>query len=355
MQENRNYFTNRARNCAIKMQELKKDLPYYCVEFFVGIETKTTPLTRLNYAYDLRIFFDYLSKFCFTDKKPNQILLDDLNELTSVDIEQFVSYLSFYEFNGKEVICNESAKSRKLSAVRSFFKYLFSRDLLKSDVASKVPVPKRHDKEIIRLDVNSTVNEVSDLIDTVSDGQGLSDRQKKFHELTKIRDLAIITLFLGTGIRISELVGLNFGDVDLENQSFVVTRKGGNRAILYFGEEVYEALYDYLIVSRGLDVKKDRDLPLFLSIQDKRMSVRAVENLVKKYASISTPLKKITPHKLRSTFGTNLYKQTGDIYVVADCLGHRDVNTTKKHYAAITEDIRREAISVVKLKKTDND
>lgn len=350
MQENQNYFTTRAKNCALKMQELKKDLPYYCVEYFMGIEQKTTPLTRLNYAYDLRIFFDFLSKCCFTDKKSNEISFEDLNELTAVDIEQFISYLSFYNYNGKEIMCNESAKSRKLSSVRALFKYLFSRDKINADVASKVPVPKRHDKEIIRLDVNSSVNEVSDFLDTVDNGDGLTKRQRHFHNRTKVRDLAIVTLFLGTGIRISELVGLNFGDINLETQSFVVTRKGGNRAILYFGNEVRNALYDYAILSRNLDEKKDKDAPLFLSLQDKRISVRAVENLVNKYAGISTPLKKITPHKLRSTFGTNLYKETGDIYVVADCLGHRDVNTTKKHYAAITEDIRRDAIGVVKLR-----
>ena len=90
---------------------------------------------------------------------------------------------------------------------------------------------------------------------------------------------------------------------------------------------------------------------LFLSLQKKRIGVRAVEKLVKKYASIAAPLKHITPHKLRSTFGTNLYRETGDIYVVAAVLGHKDVNTTRKHYAAIQEDIRRTAADKVKLRK----
>ena len=80
------------------------------------------------------------------------------------------------------------------------------------------------------------------------------------------------------------------------------------------------------------------------------MSVRAVEKLIKKYASIVTPLKHITPHKLRSTFGTNLYKQTNDIYVVADVLGHKDVNTTRKHYAAMSDDIRKRAATVIRLR-----
>ena len=351
MQVNTNYFTERAKNCIKRTDEIRKQLPYYCTEFFTAIESRTTPLTRLNYAYDLRIFFDFLSKECFSNKPVKQISLEDLEQLSAVDIELFLSYLSYYTYDGKEFTCGESAKSRKLSTVRALFKYLFSRDRIACDVASKVGVPKQRDKEIIRLDVNESVDEITDLIDVVDGGDGLTGRQKAFHELTKTRDLALITLFLGTGIRISELVGLNFGDVRLDTNSFVVTRKGGARAILYFGQEVHDALYNYAVVQRKLDSKQDKDEPLFISLKGTRISVRAVENLVKKYASISTPLKKITPHKLRSTFGTNLYKQTGDIYVVADCLGHRDVNTTKKHYAAITEDIRRDAIGVIKLRK----
>ena len=90
---------------------------------------------------------------------------------------------------------------------------------------------------------------------------------------------------------------------------------------------------------------------LFLSLQKKRITVRAVQNLVKKYASKVTTLKKITPHKLRSTYGTSLYKETGDIYLVADVLGHKDVNTTRKHYAAQADERRRMAAKAVHLRK----
>ncbi|MPN16203.1 Tyrosine recombinase XerC [bioreactor metagenome] len=90
---------------------------------------------------------------------------------------------------------------------------------------------------------------------------------------------------------------------------------------------------------------------LFLSLQNRRITVRAVENLVKKYAKLAVPLKNISPHKLRSTFGTTLYRETGDIYLVADVLGHKDVNTTRKHYAAASQDNRRKAAQVVKLRE----
>lgn len=183
-------------------------------------------------------------------------------------------------------------------------------------------------------------------------GDDLTGQRKVYFEKTKNRDLAILTLLLGTGIRVSECVGLDISDVDFKNNGVKVTRKGGNEMVVYFGEEVENALKMYLYTTR----KSTTTLPghenaLFLSTQRKRIGVQAVENMVKKYARQITPNKKITPHKLRSTYGTALYKETGDIYLVADVLGHKDVNTTKKHYAAIDEDRRRQAAEAVKLRE----
>ncbi len=160
-------------------------------------------------------------------------------------------------------------------------------------------------------------------------------------------------LFLGAGIRISELVGLNNGDLNFKDNSFIVTRKGGSKSILYFDDEVASALSRYLEQKENLSQNANESNALFLSSQMKRITVRAVENLVKKYAKIVSPLKKISPHKLRSTYGTQLYKATGDIYIVADVLGHKDVNTTRKHYAAISDDNRRAVVGKVKLKPED--
>ena len=122
--------------------------------------------------------------------------------------------------------------------------------------------------------------------------------------------------------------------------------------VVYFGEEVENALKTYLYTTRKSTVPlSGHENAFFLSTQRKRMGVQAVENMVKKYAREVTPNKKITPHKLRSTYGTALYKETGDIYLVADVLGHKDVNTTKKHYAAIDENRRRRAAGAVKLRE----
>ncbi len=338
----KSYYQQREINCIERLNNIIDELPYYVQEFFIGVELNTSALTRLNYGYDLRVFFDFLSKKVFRNTRIEDITLSDLAKLDASDIEYFLSYLSHYSINGKSERCTETGKARKLSTLRAFYKFFFNRNKLPANTPTKVSMPKIHEKEIIRLDSNNQVDEIGDMLHTVESGIGLTKHQLAFHNSTKLRDTAIITLFLGTGIRISELVGLNCGDIDLRTNSFVVTRKGGNRSVLYFNNQVSLAVNEYL-ETRNSDIDKLSDQPLFLSLQNKRISTRQVQELVKKYAKIVSPLKKITPHKLRSTFGTNLYRQTGDIYVVADCLGHKDVNTTKKHYAAITEDIRKNA------------
>jgi len=348
MSKKETFQEKRKIDCIKRMNDIIPDLPSFCKEFFIGIENVTSPLTRLNYAVDLRIFFDFLEKNVLY-KPQNEICLSDLNKVSAADIEQYLSYLSHYTHSGKILSCNEKAKQRKLASVRSLFKYFFNKDKIIANTAAKVISPKLHDKEIIRLDVN----EISALIDEAETADGLSGRQKAYHENTKIRDVAIITLFLGTGIRISELVGLDIDDVFLDTNSFVVTRKGGNRTILYFTDEVRKALINWLEYRSEINGLDKNEEALFISLRNKRISVRSVQILVEKYAKIVSPLKKITPHKLRSTFGTVLYRQTGDIYVVADFLGHRDVNTTKKHYAAMSEDIRKKAIKTIKLKEDD--
>jgi integrase/recombinase XerC len=193
--------------------------------------------------------------------------------------------------------------------------------------------------------------ETANFVDAVEFGNTLSEHQQKYHEKTKYRDLALLSLMLSTGIRISECIGLNLNDVDFDNMCIRVTRKGGKEAIVYFSDEAGDALYDYIIQRKKIDAQKGHENALFLSSQNRRISVRAVENMVEKYSKGSVPLKHITPHKLRSTFGSTLYQETNDIYLVADVLGHSDVNTTRKHYADIENDMKRRARNTVTLRE----
>ena len=342
-----NYYIKRNIQDIDKIAQLLEELPSFCEDYFLGIEQRTSCQTRLKYAYDLRIFFDFLCKRRYKNFLPTELDLRQLESVTHNDIEFFLSYLSHYRFRDEYHSCDERAKARKLSAVRALFKYFFNKGMIDVDNSAKVSTPKLHNKEIIRLDAE----EVSELISVAETGAGLSPRAFAYHSKTRIRDTAILTLFLGTGIRISELVGLDNESFDFEENSFLVTRKGGNQAILYFSDEVKYALQEYIAEKNNNDKIVKEENAFFLSMRNRRIDVRTVEILVKKYSKMVSPLKKITPHKLRSTYGTRLYNETGDIYIVADVLGHRDVNTTKKHYAAITQDNRRSVANAVKLRK----
>lgn len=349
------YFKERERDVNMRLREIRDTLPEFCDEFFVGVEPQTTVLTRLGYAYDLRIFFDYLVKRvrAFKGMSADEITLSDLEKVTVTHLENYMEYLSLYEFDGKEFTNGDRGKARKISTVRSFFKYFFNKDKLSSNVAAKVSLPKQREKEIVRLERH----EIEKILNAAEEGEGMSAHQRKILLNTRARDVAILSLLLGTGIRVSECVGLNVKDIDFESNAFTVTRKGGSRAILYFNDDVKEALQYYVegerkaLLSRTEKLVVGDEDALFLSLQVKRICVRAVEKLVKKYAEVAAPLKRISPHKLRSTYGTELYRATGDIYMVADVLGHRDVNTTKKHYAAIEQDHRRIAAKAVTLRE----
>ncbi len=349
---NSNYYVQRNnKNLETLDRLLAESLPPFCSDYFLAIESQTSPLTRLNYAHDLKIFFYFIQGRRFSGKTIQDLTLEDLESVSSTDIEYFLSYLTRYNYEGKLHMCNDRAKARKLSSVRAMFKYFFNKNLISVNNSAKVSTPKIHEKPIIRLEGE----EIYNIIDAAESGDGLSAHQRAYHEQNKVRDTAIMTLFLGTGIRISELVGLNNGDINFQNNSFVVTRKGGSKSILYFDDDVAAALTRYLDSKEAKGFSMAETSPLFLSNGTNRIGVRAVENLVEKYAKIVSPLKKITPHKLRSTYGTALYKATGDIYVVADVLGHKDINTTKKHYAAITDDARRSVVGKVKLKREDGE
>lgn len=332
-----------------KLREVLSELPAFALSFFRGIEPRTSSRTRLGYGYDLRIFFEFLQQYNPTVAKMNirDIPMDVLDQIKALDIEEYLEYLKLYERDGKTFTNTERGIARKLASLKTFYNYYFKKELLVTNPAALVSAPKLHDKTIIRLDID----EVARLLDNVESGEQLTGKQLAYHEKTKVRDLALLTLFLGTGIRVSECVGLNIDDIDLKNNGIKILRKGGSEVVVYFSDEVLEALIPYLEERKQIQALPGHTNALFLSMQKKRMSVRSVENLVKKYAKTVTTMKNITPHKLRSTYGTNLYNETGDIYLVADVLGHKDINTTKKHYATLEDSRRRMAAKAVTLRE----
>lgn len=324
-----------ARQQIEQLDELIAGLPGFCKQFFTAMELNSTVLSCIAYGYDLKMFFKYINR----ELAVNDITLEYLDTLKAQDIENFLHWTTAYEDNGLERTNDSSAKSRKLSTLRAFYKYYFTHGELTNNPALLVQTPKIRKKEIIRLEPDEAVR----LVDKIENQEGLGKRQRKFAEKTKYRDLAIVILMLGTGIRVSECVGIDMADINFENNEIKILRKGNKEQIIYFSNEVEIALKDYIELERKSLLSENSDEPaLFISMKKRRISARAVENLVKKYSSGVTA-KNITPHKLRSTFGTQLYDETGDIYLVADVLGHSSVATTTKHYAAMNKERVRNA------------
>lgn len=347
------YTDNKNKQNTLLLRSILDTFPPYVFDFFRGLEHVSSMNTRLGYAYDLRIFFEYLIHY-YKPLMHHEIMatltIEELEKISPRDIEKYLEYLSYYEKNHDtdQVIAyqnGQKGKARKLAALKTFYQYYYKQQRIATNPTALVDMPKIYEKPIVKLEIE----EVAKLLDTIEEGTKLTPKQQQYHAYTKQRDLALISLLLGTGIRVSECVGLNIEDIDFNYNGIRITRKGGNENIIYFGNEVETALKAYLAIRENQE-SKDDDEPLFLSLQSRRLSVRSVQILVKKYSTLVTQLKNITPHKLRSTYGTQLYQETGDIYLVADVLGHKDVNTTKKHYAQMDDARRKMAASIVKLR-----
>lgn len=343
----------------MQIRAITSELPQACWDFLRSIAMTTGTFTRLAYAIDLRTFFHFLQaeRVAFADRPLTLWTDEDLSRVSQSDLTAYVEYLTFYfknETDGdqpmKAVVNHDLSIKRKLCSIRSFYEFLFKNHRIPSNVTLLVPLPKIHEKPILRLNRD----EMAKMLNQAETGEGMTEGQKRYQKITAKRDYAMLSLFLGTGIRVSECVGINLSDINMEENAFLVTRKGGNQVVLYFPAEVATALGEYLEERNKIEALPGHEDALFLSLQRRRITQRAVQNLVKKYAMVAAPLKpKISPHKLRSTFATNLYNATGDIYLVADVLGHSSVDTTRKHYADMTDTRRRMAADYVRLPGTE--
>lgn len=344
-----------------KIQEIQKELPAFVADFMRSMLHRSV-LTRLGYLYDIRLFLRYLhdENPAFADVPLYAVTPEMLGDLTLRDFEMYTEYLALYvktDSDGNETLDQhglpvmnrnkEVGTARKLSALRSLYKYLYSHGKISENIAANVAMPKIHKKPVIFLERH----EIEKMFDAVTNGEGLSKRQQAYNESFRARDIAIVSLLLGTGIRESELIGLDMDHVDLEQKSFLVTRKGGNESILYFNDDVKEALSAYLSVRKTIEPLPGYENALFLSSQRKRISARAVQELIKKYASVAAPLKKrLSPHKMRSTFATNLYRTTHDIYMVSQVLGHVNIETTTRYTSE--DKLKEQAAAQVDWTKT---
>lgn len=347
------FYKNKSRTQKIKLKELISQLPPCAVDYIYSKEQTTQPSTLVSYCYDLLTFFRFLESnnpiIAHTDIK--KINYELLGQIESDDIMEFQRYLEL-NVEGEAHENGKKAIARKMSPLRGMYKYALQREYIKKDPCAIVPLPKlKKDKNIIRMN-NYEVQAILEAIDTGN--AFLTDRQRKYCQKTQKRDLAILTLMLNTGMRVSEVNGLDLSDVDLKVNQIIIVRKGGGQDVLYFNDDIHDTILDYITTEREyIHPTEGHEKALFYSLQGKRMSVDAIEDLVKKYARLVVPNKKITPHKLRSTYGTALYRETGDIRLVADVLGHENINTTIDYYAAIEDEHKKMARNAVDFKRKD--
>ena len=281
-------------------------------------EKQTSENTEVSYERDLKKMILYLTAH-------------GVDRIDAVTPEVLNSYVIELEQSGLK----PATVSRSVASMKAFFHYEELEQRTSADPAFELKAPKVEKKAPTILTTEQTNRLLA---------------QPKDNSAKGLRDKAMLELLYATGIRVSECVGLDITDVDFRNNGIKVHRKGGAEVVVYFGDEVRTALLNYLEKRNTIEAVEGSTNALFLSLQKKRIGVRAVENLVKKYSKLITTMKNITPHKLRSTYGTSLYRETGDIYLVADVLGHKDVNTTKKHYAALEDERRRTAPKYIHLR-----
>ena len=299
--------------------------------------------TMIGYAYDIRTFYDFLIDVNPLLHKYSDINYDVLNKLTPVDLQEYMSYVKSYSKNGKQTQNIATSRARKLSCLRSFFHYLFTYGGLNNNPAKLIDSPRIHQKKKPRLDES----EVNDLIDNVTNCDGITPKQEAYCKRSTCRDTAIILLFLYSGIRVSEMVNLDLDDVDDKNDTIKVIRKGGDEDIVYIPKHVIRAINHYIkFERRPFD---DANRALFLSSRrtcDTRLTARSIERIIEKFTQNVTT-KNVTPHTLRRTFGTQLQNETGDLYLTAIALGHKSIETSARHYVELKEE-KKEKIRELK-------
>lgn len=327
------YYTDKAA-------ALMHTMPLYVKQYIRAIHNRTSPRTRYEYLKDIEAFLEYTKQ----TRNITTVELQTLNNYEKIDFEEYFEYLEHYTKSGKTRKNSRTSIKRKMSSLRKFFAYLFENDMIEADKIRKIEMPKLHHKEIIRLEED----EKSNLLTAIENGGQLTKKQQDYHKIQSVRDMAIICLLLSTGLRVSECAELDISDINMDKSYIKIVRKGGNEATAYFSDEAAEYLQAY--ITERNQIKTD-ETALFLSSRKTRLSVRAIEELVKKYAKRSVPAKHITPHKLRATYATNLYNETGDIFLVAETLGHKDVATTKEHYANLSDKRKENNRNKVSLKR----
>lgn len=327
--------------CFDKVNELLKEMPEFVSDFIYNFGRIENYATKLEYCRDIKIYLEfittYLTEYC--DKDITDLSLDDVANIEILDINRFLTTLSG---NHKETTVKR--KRASLSSMYGFFVATgkMSRNPIAATKSIKIP-----NKDVVYL----TNDEQRTLLETVRYGTKLNETVAKVHYIYADRDSAMFILLLDTGLRVSEMLSTDIIDYNLEECNVVVTRKGGDTQVVYFSDECRDYLDIYFKSQKAKYELSSSDLkfPAFTTSTGKRLGVRAIEMLVKKYVAACIPEKAriISPHKLRSSFAMSFYAASDkDILLLKKKMNHKSIQTTNI-YAKASDSAMRESRSIL--------
>ncbi len=350
-------------NKEARLHNFLSEMPDFVFSYIAEAYTGDSINTQLGYSMDIKTFLEFLKKFKFPEVESiEDFTCAHMEQVTTRDFISYKAYLKEYEdtavgIDGREIrtVRKNSAYgiNRKLSAVSGLYKYMYKTDMISQNITDKVDYTKLHQK----IKKPLTTQEVVRLVDVIFNGEGYYEGRKLSEYLrNKKRDIAIFTAYLGTGVRVSELMNLNINDIIFDTSSMIVTRKGGNQEEVFMPVQVENSLLEYLEERTERKDAPDKDA-VFISRRGTRMTIAAVENMLKNYchtAGIYDP-DKTRPHALRRTFACRLLEDGVDIKMVAELMGHKNIEVTHRYYAQYSSKARREVMRNLKVVETEND
>ena len=348
----------------MECESIQKELPSFMRSYFAYLKGNVLPMTRLAYLHDIRFFMNYLINETDLTKaeKTKDITSEEMNGIVAADINLFIDYCRKYMVDDGSTVTvfenNNRSLARKKSSISVMFKQLYRDGILEKNITDgfdPIRVSKPGEREIKALQDD----EVMIMLDAVTTGNGLTPHERTYWERTKLRDKAILVMFVTYGLRLSELRELNLSSFNFSRGEFKIYRKRGKESIMPLNRSVQMVLDDYIKEERTTVISEDNaaEDALFLSLQGKRITERAIRELVKKYTSIALNTSRksgYSPHKLRATAATSLIGRGNSIYDVAALLDHEQVTTTQL-YAQHKMNVKRDLVSDMEweLERTD--
>ena len=350
-----NNIVLRDNNLIERCIKVENKLPKFMKDYFIYLKGSVAVSTRVAYLEDIYFFCSYLveSKEITKAEKINDISLEEFNEIKARDVNLFLGdYCSrYYKQNDKNTLVfenNNRALARKKSTLSTLFKFLYRNEQLQNNITdgfNPIKLPKPQPDAIKRLEID----EVAKMLEAVETGFGLTEKEKVYWRKTKLRDKAILALFVTYGLRLNELRELNISSFNFSRGEFKIFRKRGKEVLMPINQTCEMVVRDYIFNERPQSemLSEEYKDTLFLSLQNKRMDPKAIRQLVKKYTSISMETSRdngYSPHKLRATAATSLIQSGFSIYDVQNLLDHDNVTTTQL-YAAHKKNVKRDIVN----------